>query len=60
MKKVAPREYTLRMIQPFRDGKNVWLEIDGKRIDLHPMEVGLITEAWNSAMRGAYVAAVTK
>ena len=60
MRQLAPREHALQMIQPYRKGTRVYVVINGDEIDLHPVAVGLMAEAWNRALSGAYYAATVK
>ncbi len=45
----------LRHLHPIREGQGIYVEVDGKRIRLSPMQANLILQSWAEAVGGAMV-----
>ena len=44
--------------KPHREGKHVFIYHAGRKICLHPLTAGILSDAWDDVLRGAYVAAM--
>lgn len=46
----------IRGLYPIREGRDIFVERDGVRIKLAPLQASLLAQAWLAAISGAYVA----
>lgn len=53
---MTPTISLIRGLHPIREGHNIFVEVEGQRFKLSPMQASLIAQAWLAAVGGAYVA----
>jgi hypothetical protein len=53
---MTPTISLIRGLHPIREGRNIFVEVEGQRFELSPMQASLIAQAWLAAVGGAFVA----
>ncbi|KAB2733644.1 hypothetical protein [Brucella intermedia] len=53
---MTPTISLIRGLHPIREGRNIFVEVEGQRVELSPMQASLIAQAWGAAVGGALVA----
>ncbi|WP_139975334.1 hypothetical protein [Ochrobactrum sp. CGA5] len=53
---MTPTISLIRGLQPIREGRNIFVEVEGQRFELSPMQASLIAQGWLAAVGGAFVA----
>jgi hypothetical protein len=50
---LTDRTALIRSLQPIREGNDIYVEVNGERLKLSPMQASLILQAWAAAVGGA-------
>ncbi len=53
---MTPTISLIRGLHPIREGRNIFVEVEGQRFELSPIQASLIAQAWLAAVGGAFVA----
>lgn len=53
---MTPTISLIRGLHPVREGRNIFVEVEGQRFELSSMQASLIAQAWLAAVGGAFVA----